>query len=92
METESILTAAFVLIHGLAIVTLLLAEGRQPTATLAWLFAIIFLPGVGLGAHRLLRLTSAAMDRLLHHHAHVIEMDGDSFRNPPHSRGERSAS
>jgi DNA replication protein DnaC len=27
-------------------------------------------------------LASAAMDRLLHH-AHVIEIDGDSYRNPP---------
>jgi len=27
-------------------------------------------------------LASAAMDRLLHH-AHVIEMEGDSYRNPP---------
>jgi len=30
-------------------------------------------------------LASAAMDRLLHH-AHVIELTGDSFRNPPSSR------
>jgi len=29
-----------------------------------------------------LLLASAALDRLLHH-AHVIEMDGDTFRNPP---------
>ena len=27
-------------------------------------------------------LASAAIDRLLHH-AHVIEMDGHSYRNPP---------
>lgn len=31
-------------------------------------------------------LASAAMDRLLHH-AHVVEMRGDSFRNPPPNRG-----
>ena len=33
-------------------------------------------------------MASAAMDRLLHH-AHVLTMDGDSYRNPPrpHSRG-----
>lgn len=30
-------------------------------------------------------LASAAMDRLLHH-AHVVELDGDSFRNPPIGR------
>ncbi len=33
-------------------------------------------------------IASAAMDRLLHH-AHVVVMEGDSFRNPP---GERKAS
>jgi DNA replication protein DnaC len=33
-------------------------------------------------------LASAALDRLLHH-AHVIEMDGDTFRNPP--AGKRKA-
>ena len=33
-------------------------------------------------------LASAALDRLLHH-AHVIEMDGDTFRNPP--AGKRRA-
>lgn len=32
-----------------------------------------------------LLLASAALDRLLHH-AHVIEMDGDTFRNPPASK------
>jgi DNA replication protein DnaC len=32
-----------------------------------------------------LLLASAAMDRLLHH-AHVIEMDGDTFRNPPSAK------
>jgi DNA replication protein DnaC len=32
-------------------------------------------------------LASAAMDRLLHH-AHVIELDGDSYRNPPRARRE----
>jgi DNA replication protein DnaC len=31
-------------------------------------------------------LASAAMDRLLHH-AHVLELHGDSFRNPPPGRG-----
>ena len=32
-------------------------------------------------------LASAAMDRLLHH-AHTIEITGDSYRNPP--KGRRS--
>ena len=30
-------------------------------------------------------MASAAMDRLLHH-AHVLTMEGDSFRNPPKGR------
>jgi DNA replication protein DnaC len=33
-------------------------------------------------------LASAVLDRLLHH-AYVIEMDGDTFRNPP--AGKRKA-
>lgn len=33
-------------------------------------------------------LASAAMDRLLHH-AHVIEMEGDSYRNPPAKHRQR---
>src|SRR5262249_17690425 len=36
-----------------------------------------------------LLLASAALDRLLHH-AHVIEMDGDTFRNPPPAKRTRS--
>lgn len=36
-------------------------------------------------------LASAAMDRLLHG-AHVLILDGDSFRNPPPDRGRRAAS
>lgn len=36
-----------------------------------------------------LLLASAALDRLLHH-AHVIEMDGDTFRNPPPAKRARS--
>ena len=33
-------------------------------------------------------LAGAAMDRLLHH-SHVIEIEGDSFRNPPCGRGRK---
>lgn len=39
-------------------------------------------------------LASAAMDRFLHG-AHVVTLDGDSYRNPPPERGrtaQRSAS
>ena len=35
-------------------------------------------------------LASAAMDRLLHH-AHVIAIEGDSYRNPPLRRGGTKA-
>ena len=35
-------------------------------------------------------LASAALDRLLHH-AHVIEMDGDTFRNPPAGKRKTGA-
>ena len=35
-------------------------------------------------------LASAAMDRLLHH-AHVIELVGDTFRNPPADRRRRNS-
>lgn len=33
-------------------------------------------------------LASAAMDRLLHH-AHVLVIEGDSYRNPPPMRKKR---
>jgi len=36
-------------------------------------------------------MASAAMDRLLHH-AHVVEMEGHSYRNPPGGRGKGAAS
>jgi DNA replication protein DnaC len=35
-------------------------------------------------------LASAAMDRLLHH-AHVIDIEGDSYRNPRNARRTRPA-
>lgn len=37
-----------------------------------------------------LLLASAAMDRLLHH-AHVIEMEGDTYRNPPPAKAKPKA-
>lgn len=45
------------LAHGIAISGLLLTERRQPTATLAWLFALIFLPGLGLLSYFLVGTT-----------------------------------
>jgi DNA replication protein DnaC len=33
-------------------------------------------------------LASAAMDRLLHH-AHVVEIEGDTYRNPPPAKKAR---
>ena len=35
-------------------------------------------------------LASAAMDRLLHH-AHIIEITGDPYRNPPRDRARKAA-
>lgn len=37
-----------------------------------------------------LLLASAAMDRLLHH-AHVIELEGDTYRNPPPAKRAKAA-
>jgi DNA replication protein DnaC len=37
-----------------------------------------------------LLLASAALDRLLHH-AHVIEMEGDTFRNPPPNKRPKAS-
>jgi len=37
-----------------------------------------------------LLLASAALDRLLHH-AHVIEMEGDTFRNPPAAKRAKNS-
>jgi DNA replication protein DnaC len=37
-----------------------------------------------------LLLASAALDRLLHH-AHVIEMEGDTFRNPPGAKRAKNS-
>ncbi len=34
-------------------------------------------------------MASAAMDRLLHH-AHVVVMDGHSYRNPPGAKGAKT--
>jgi DNA replication protein DnaC len=36
-------------------------------------------------------LASAAMDRLLHN-AHVVTMDGDTYRNPPPGKRARRGS
>ena len=49
--TEYLITFAVVLVHGLAILALLLSERRHPAATLAWMFAIIFLPFFGMGLY-----------------------------------------
>ncbi|MEN8149150.1 MAG: cardiolipin synthase [Planctomycetota bacterium] len=45
---ESVVTLLGVLLHLAAISWLLVMERRNPTATLAWLLAIIFLPVVGI--------------------------------------------
>ena len=69
----SIVTILVVLAHAAAILVVLLTERRQPSATLAWLLALIFLPGVGLLAYllmgrpyarRVARRTSQAGERV----------------------------
>lgn len=54
---EAVLSVAILLVHGLAISGLLLSQRRQPSATVAWLFALIFLPGVGLVVYLLIGTT-----------------------------------
>ncbi len=45
---EILLSATAIAIHAGAVLSLLLYERRQPSATLAWVLALIFLPFVGL--------------------------------------------
>ena len=65
----TILSVTLVLVHGIAIVTLLLTQGRQPSTTLAWLLTLVFLPGMGLllfvlfGAARVERIRRKAAPR-----------------------------
>lgn len=46
--TDILVTIAVVALHGFALLGLLLSERRQPSATMAWILAIIFVPVVGL--------------------------------------------
>ncbi len=71
--TSTLVSIAILLVHAVAISKLLLTERRQPTATLAWLFALIFLPVIGvliyyvLGTTRFRRVrkkSGRAMERL----------------------------
>jgi cardiolipin synthase A/B len=55
--TQALISAALIVIHVSAIVMLLLAERRQPTATLAWLLALVFLPLVGVVLYLLIGAT-----------------------------------
>lgn len=67
------LTILFGILHLIAIVVVLICERRRPSATLAWLLALIFLPGLGLllyllfgrlRARREARRTEAALTHL----------------------------
>jgi len=55
--TRALLGAGMIVLHIGAIVTLLLAERRQPTATLAWLLALVFLPVIGVLLYLLIGAT-----------------------------------
>jgi len=54
-----LLGAVLTLVHVGAIVAVLVSEKRQPAATLAWLFALVFLPAVGVVAWLVIGQTSA---------------------------------
>ncbi len=62
----AIISVAGVLLHAFMVGVALLAERRHPTATMAWVLGIIFLPGVGVvlyalfGASRARRVASRA--------------------------------
>ncbi len=62
--TDTLLTVAFLLLHGAALFAVLRSERRRPTATLAWLFAVIALPFVGTAFYLLFgRLPSRLLAR-----------------------------
>lgn len=52
-------TLAIVVLHAGAIFSVLVRERRQPSATLAWLLTLIFLPAVGLVLYALFGTTNA---------------------------------
>ncbi len=63
---ESAVTAAVLVVHAIAILGVLLIERRQPTATLAWMLTLIFLPIAGvliylaIGTTRFRRISKAS--------------------------------
>jgi len=53
------MTAALAAGHVVAVFWVLLDRGRQPTATLAWMLAVVFLPYIGVFAYLVIRKTRA---------------------------------
>lgn len=47
----TVLSVVLTFLHGGAILAVVLSERRQPSATLAWIIALVFLPGVGIVAY-----------------------------------------
>lgn len=57
--TDEFLKACLIVAHIAVIVVVLAKERRQPTATLAWLFALVFLPVIGVLSYVALGTTRA---------------------------------
>lgn len=89
-------SAVLLAMHGVAIVTLLAYEQREPTATLAWLLSLIFLPVLGLllylmigrtRAHRVAKKYAVVVAKLRqviekYRVYHKLEEAGDAATNP----------
>ena len=68
---EAALSAVVLLVHIGAILLLLVYERREPSATLAWLLSLIFLPVVGLVFYLAFGRTHAR--RVAKRYAHVVD-------------------
>ena len=91
------ISVSVILLHAAVILAVLVVEQRQPSATLAWMLSIAFLPGVGLGAYllfgmqrakRMARTVQGCSQRvqgLLDKH-HVTQHLAQSERIPPEAR------
>ena len=75
---EAILGAAFMVAHLGAIFYLLVRERRQPSATLAWLLTLIFLPALGLLFYAVFGTTRAR--RVAKQRALAVAQVGDVVR------------
>jgi cardiolipin synthase A/B len=89
---QSVLALAVLLTHVIVIFGFVLVERRQPSATMAWLLALMFLPGVGVVLYLLIGTTriraiarrtaasAARVDEVLRKHA-VLQKLGDTDKH-----------